>query len=442
MKVQPLTKETKDSQQDLLTRHLPPKSKDKTEQGFAAFTPIEADGSEECLALLKLHAAACLAKKADRPTREILEDAKTRVGLLRAAGMIGTHNPKAPNANVAALPLLACNPGRDEELPPGASSRTAQCFRRTGSAGNAADAAYMAFLAKEFVIDGQTRSVGADFAQRGPLWQAAIQAGLPQTVANELAEALNTRYNGPTDETIDRFLKQIFWPSEDGTGYCLISPVQSFAILGETVLRIDQAVRKHQHVVPRENTKVAGANPINAGQLNAEIAGLHPHLLCLPPERDHRRLGADWYPGLLARLAAGLLFHPGLLSKESVATLKSTFADRRENAQAKLRFARNLASAAREVLQEAEELADALQAQDLCPLLEERYANVPAELKAWLDPRSQNLATAAKLADDLRTALAGQIYFAVFAKHPLVSDPDLIGPDLRSEITQAIEEAL
>jgi hypothetical protein len=441
MKINKLAELPPDERQELLTRFLPPKSKDKSEQGFAAFIPIEADGPEECLTLLKLHVAACLAKKAERPTCEVLQDPKTHAGLLRAVGMIGTHNPKAPNANVAALPLLACDPGWAEDIPLGASSRTTSCFRRTGSAGNAADAAYMAFLAKEFEIEGQSRSVGADFARRGPLWQAAIGEGLPQTVADELADRLNTRFDGPTDEPIDRFLKQIYWPTEDGS-YCLISPVQSFGILGETVLRIDDAVRKHQHVVPRESTKVAGANPINAGQLNAEIAGLHPHLLCLPPQRDSRRRGDDWTAALLAQLAAGNLFHPGLLAKDSAATLKSTFDDPRENAEAKHRFTRNLAHAVREALQEAEELAEALQAQDPCPLLEERFANVPAELKAWLDPSSLNLPETAPLSKDLLALLAGHIYEKVFAKHALVGGKDLIGAGLRGEIIKAIEEAL
>ena len=91
--------------------------------------------------------------------------------------MIGSHNPKAPNANVTTYALPAREPGPAEELPPGASSRTTTCFRRVGSAGNAADAAYMAFLAKEFVIDGQTRCVGEDFARRGRLWQVAKAEG-------------------------------------------------------------------------------------------------------------------------------------------------------------------------------------------------------------------------------------------------------------------------
>lgn len=437
MDIQQLSSESQDQRQEVLTRFFPPKSKDKSEPGFAPFTPIEADGSEECLALLRLHATACLAKKAERPIREVLQDPKTHAGLLRAAGMVGSHNPKVPNANVAALPLLAREPGRAEELPPGASSRTTPCFRRTGSAGNAADAAYMAFLAKEFVIAGQTRSVGEDFARRGPLWQAAVAEGLPQAVADALADRLNTRFDRPAEEPIDRFLKQIYWPTEDG-GYCLLSPVQSFGILGETVLRIDEAIRKHQHVVPREYTKVAGANPINAGQLNAEIAGLHPHLLCLPPQRDRR--GGDWYPALLAQLASGNLFHPGLLSKQTVDTLQSTFADPRANVQAKHRFERKLAHAAREALHQAEELAEALQEQDPCPLLEERFDQVPAALKAWLDPRS--LPEAAAPDEDSTEALAGQIYDAVFAKHALVGDKDLIGAPLRGEIIKAIREAL
>ena len=333
MKVQQLTSEPPDSRQNLLTRHLPPKSKDKSEQGFAPFEPIEADGGEECLALLRLHVTACLAKKAERPIREILQDPQTHAGLLRAAGNIGTHNPKVPNANVSGLCLFTLEPGLGEELPPGASSRTTLCLRHVGSQGNAEITRFIDFLAKEFIINGLTISVAEDFANRGQFFDAAVEEGLPHSVAEIVSKQLKKRLD--TDRAIHRLLKQIYWPTEDG-GYCLISPVQSIGILGETVLRIDSAVRKHQHRVPRAYTKVAGSNQLNAGRLNLEIAGLHPHLLCLPPQRDHR--GGDWYPALLAQLASGNLFHPGLLSKQTVETLQSTFADSRTNVQPNHRF--------------------------------------------------------------------------------------------------------
>lgn len=136
-------------------------------------------------------------------------------------------------------------------------------------------------------------------------------------------------------------------------------------------------------------------------------------------------------------MASGNLFHPGLLSKGTVEALKSTFDDPRENVQAKHRFERKLAHAAREALQQAEELAEALQEEDSCLLLEERYANVSAELKAWLDPRSLPEA-----APPDKERLAAQIYDTVFAKGKLVGDKDLIGAPLRGEITKAIQEAL
>ncbi len=422
-----------------MTRHLPPKTKGKNSDGFKPFAPIEAS-TAECRRLLYFHADANLNKDEKHP--QPLQDPKIHAGLLRATAMIGTHNPKAPNANVAALPLLAHNPGQDEGLPPGSSSRTTHYYRQVGCAGNAADAAYMAFLAKEFVIDGEIRSVGEDFARRGPLWDAALEEGLPQQIAENLSKRLATRFGQAAAEPIDRFLKQIYWPTADG-GYCLISPVQSFAMLGETVLRIDEAVRKQQHVVPRESTKVAGANAINAGQLNAEIAGLHPHLRCLPPQYATRRDREDPFQTLLAQLAAQHLFHKGSISHQTAEIVKSAVADPRENAEAKRRFRYNLARAAREVLEEAEALAEQLQAEESCSLLDERFANVSTELKAWLDPRSLGLPEDAPLTEAILESLAGQVYEAVFAKHKLLADSrDLISPELRLEIKRAIQEAL
>jgi hypothetical protein len=425
-----------DRRRELVTRHLPPKNK---EEGFEAFIPIEAE-SGEADRLFALHAAACLGKKGERGLREMLDDPKTHAGLQAVLDSVGAYNRKSPNANVGAGPLFGLPPGSDATLPPGASSRTAPCFRRVGSAGNAAYAAFMSFFAKEYGIDGANRSVAEDFAARGPLWAAAVAAGLPQAVADALAERLRAKVEQPETAPIDRFLKQIHWPTEDG-GYCLLSPVQSFGILGETALRLDRIVRKERHILGREYVKVGGANAINAGQLNAEIAGRQPHLLCLPPKpRAPQGYGEDWLESRLARLAhRGTVFGQHTIKQETAEAIQSGIDDPRQNAAAKRRFESVLRYAAEEAIEEAAVLSECLQAQTFVRLREERFDAVPAALKAWLDPRSLGLPEDAPLDRDSLRELAEQIREQVF--DPWQTDR-LAGAELRMALTAAIREAL
>lgn len=434
-----LRAQTPDRRRELVARHLPPK---RPEEGFEAFVPIEADG-EDVHALFELHTLACLGKKGESEAKKILEASGVQVGLQSALESVGAYNRKSPNASVGAGPLFALPPGEDRDLPPGASSRTAPCVRRIGSAGNAAYAAYMSFLAKEYVVDGVVRSVAEDFAARGPLWQAAIEAGLPADFAETVAERLRARVERSEIAPIDRFLKQIYWPTADGD-YCLLSPVQSFAALGELVLRLDRIVRKERHIVSREYAKVAGANAINAGQLNAEIGGLQPHLLCLPPKR-RAPLGfgdydEDWLAAKLAELTQfGTVFFRRSIGRETAEAIRSFLEDARRAAPAQRRLEAFLRYAAEEAIEEAAIMGECLQAENFPRLSEEGFEATPIALKIWLDPRNVDLPQNRSADREIFGELAEHVYARVFEPW-LNACP--AGAEFRLALLSAIRRAL
>jgi hypothetical protein len=224
--------------------------------------------------------------------KQTLQDEKRLQSWLGVAeSALGTHNLKYPNANVSQGAVFEQNVVRDTErnIQPWVSSRSVALTRTVGGAGNAAWAAEIRLLGTEFLLDVQRVRMADVLAQReGAVWDALLSLGLREGDAEKLGGVLRQRLQQSDKGYLDRLSKQVFFPLRDDEDV-VITPVQHFGLAREFHTRFFQRVKKDNPQQERFQTralKVGGANPINAGPYNAEIAGLYRHLMALPPAQD------------------------------------------------------------------------------------------------------------------------------------------------------------
>jgi len=224
--------------------------------------------------------------------KQALQDEKRLQSLLGVAeSALGTHNLKYPNANVNQGAVFEQNVVRDtgQNIQPWVSSRSVALTRTVGGAGNAAWAAEIRLLGMEFLLDGQRVRMADVLAQReSAVWDALLALGLREGDAEKLGGVLRQRLQQSDKGYLDRLSKQVFFPLRDDEDV-VITPVQHFGLAREFHTRFFQRVKKDNPQQERFQTralKVGGANPINAGPYNAEIAGLYRHLMALPPAQN------------------------------------------------------------------------------------------------------------------------------------------------------------
>ncbi|OQX11168.1 MAG: hypothetical protein BWK73_18360 [Thiothrix lacustris] len=345
--------------------------------------------------------------------KQALQDEKRLQSLLGVAeSALGTHNLKYPNANVNQGAVFEQNLAREigQNLQPWVSSRSVALTRTVGGAGNAAWAAEIRLLGTEFLLDGQRVRMADALAQReGTVWDTLLVLGLREGDAEKLGGVLRQRLQQSDKGYLDRLSKQVFFPLRDGEDI-VITPVQHFGLAREFHTRFFQRVKKENPQQERFQTralKVGGANPINAGPYNAEIAGLYRHLLAEVPPANRRPFAGDIEKEqafeehaqlLLARLRQRqtvfplpnqLVFDDTFLSGEAIAQHGWSGGARRRKSNAYNRNTYQVAVdyIAEQLLQDATHLAEWLAAQAESVLLQPEFEKVSMLEKAWLDPR-------------------------------------------------------
>ncbi|SEA98018.1 CRISPR-associated protein (Cas_Csy1) [Thiothrix caldifontis] len=345
--------------------------------------------------------------------KQALQDEKRLQSLLGVAeSALGTHNLKYPNANVNQGAVFEQNVAREtgQNIQPWMSSHSVALTRTVGGAGNAAWAAEIRLLGTEFLLDGQRVRMADVLAQReGAVWDALLSLGLCEGDAEKLGGVLRQRLQQSDKGYLDRLSKQVFFPLRDDEDV-VITPVQHFGLAREFHTRFFQRVKKENPQQERFQTralKVGGANPINAGPYNAEIAGLYRHLLAEVPPANRRPFAADTEKAqafeehaqvLLARLRQRqtvfplpnqLVFDDTFLSGEAIAQHGWSGGERRGKSNAYNRNTYQVAVdyMAEQLLHDATHLAEWLAAQENSVLLQPEFAQVSVLEKAWLDPR-------------------------------------------------------
>lgn len=226
--------------------------------------------------------------------KSILENPKLHEDLI-FVGQQGfhTHNLKIPNANVSQIGVMATPLSAPKFVM--ASSNTI-LGKHFGVAGNAAKALPLKLFTVEFLLEDMKVCLLSEIADSNSTIGKAFQVmGMPPTLQEKLHSILKKRSEQIEVEAIDRFSKQIFFPIRDGqeTRYTLITPTPHTGSIREFHERIQQFYErekdneaKNKGFLPAHSLAVGGANPINAGNLNAELGGRHRHLLCNFPKKS------------------------------------------------------------------------------------------------------------------------------------------------------------
>jgi len=356
---------------------------------------------------------------------------KRQTGLLRAAEMqVGHVNGKVGNTRVRRPMYIDRRPGK-QVYAGCVGPRTTHITRALTSAGNATDNPHMGFWCASCKLDGRAVTMAGDFAAAGPLYQACLAQGMSKSLATALHDTLAKRFGAADQEAVDRFLKQIYI-ALDIDRYVLVSPMQYDGLRAEVEARCRHRSAKGQKFNILK-TAVGGANPINAGRVNAEIGGRHTHFLCLPPDAPTLSSSAEWLDSQLRHLAAtGSVFKWRDLSAETIKSLSAALVDERNNRAGKDLLRDALVRAATDAIGPSLRLGDYLYSRD-CILKEERYKKVPSYVKHWLDPRS---------APDADTAaFAGHVFLRTVNCHPKLRGLP-VGGDTREAFAVALQQVL
>lgn len=194
---------------------------------------------------------------------------------------VGHLNLKVPDANVKHCSLFNLSAHRPKSAL--LSSASTKLGRLLGSCGNAANAPGYTLLTQELILDGKHQTlVQLILNPESVFWACVDRLSLNKDFFLSLAELLAERVHSPHPEPIDRLSKQFFFhlPEEEDV---LVTCGQHHGLAREFELRA-RARREADQWLYTRNTKVGGANPINAGRLISEMGARQRHLTSSHPE--------------------------------------------------------------------------------------------------------------------------------------------------------------
>lgn len=219
---------------------------------------------------------------------------KARATLIAAAGMLGTHGGKVPDARLSPAAVVTSRNEADyeNELVPGVHSGSVISSHPVSASGNAGQNAGMRLLCMAISVDGaQVVSLAQILASEGPLLEAVTApfTAEARSVLSEVGRACSVRLSGGgQSEIVPPYRTQLLFPIKGGK-YVAVSPLYSYSMGADLHARLERrrwaADDTRRQVIDSRIVHVGGARPWNTGLLATYISGMFQRLAALPPRQ-------------------------------------------------------------------------------------------------------------------------------------------------------------
>ncbi len=229
----------------------------------------------------------------------------------------------------------------------------------------------------------------------------------------KVTSCLKGKLQGDLKE-VDRLSKQVFFPVRNGKDV-VITPIQHTGLTRDFHLKIDRIKQNKKESIPCRVIKVGGANPINAGQLNAELRGRQRHLKSLPPDFKYSRTRS-----ILSRLKkTGSIFSIDQARAIDFGPLKKIFSKKSDNVSIRKEINDEMKKIVSRLLSDAEYLSEYILNNDDFSFDDDSFKKVSKTERKFLDLRSRNYK---KLGSNEKRVLVNKLVANISKNETLLSD--------------------